>query len=69
VFGALDVVDATGLTAAPVTRVDLRVGDEVELVTSHSNEPTIAVGQPAAIALLRRAPSGRYVVERIVTVE
>ena len=68
VYGALERIDATGLTAVPLRQPDLKVGDTIEL-EDQSAGPSLAVGQPAAVALLEREASGRYIVERIVKVE
>jgi hypothetical protein len=69
VYGALERIDANGLVAAPVRRSAWKVGDTINLDERSSKGPTIAVGQPAAIALLDRLKSGKYRVQRIVKVE
>jgi Zinc carboxypeptidase len=69
VYGALERIEAGGLVAAPIRRKGLKVGDTIHLDERKRQGPTIAVGQPAAIALLKREPSGKYRVERIVRVE
>ena len=69
VFGALETIDATGLTAAPMWDKALKVGDEVALPQGPSKGPVIATGQPAAVVLLRPLADGKYQVERIVSVE
>jgi hypothetical protein len=69
VYGALDSIDATGLTAAPLWDKALKVGDEVTLPQSRSGDPVIAPGQPAAVVLLRPVTKANYRVERIVNVE
>jgi len=69
VYAALESIDATGLTAAPLWDKELRVGDEVTLPPARSGDPVIAPGQPAAVVLLRAASEGKYLVERIVNVE
>ncbi len=69
VFGALETIDATGLTAAPVWDKALKVGVVVALPQGRSAGPVIATGQPAAIVLLHPRTEGKYVVERIVNVE
>ena len=69
VYGALERIDASGLVAAPIRRSSLKVGDTVRLDDHDAKGPTIAVGQPAAIALLERQASGKYRVERIVRVD
>jgi hypothetical protein len=69
VFGALETIDATGLTAAPLWDKALKVGDQVALPTAPSAGPLIAPGQPAVVVLLRPMTGGNYLVERIVNVE
>jgi hypothetical protein len=69
VYGALQRIDAEGLVAAPIRRAGLRVGDAISLERQPSKGPSLAVGEPAAIALLKRQESGKYRVERIVRVE
>ena len=67
VYGALETIDATGLTAAPLWNRDLKPGDRVSLPDGKL-KATIAVGQPAALVLLRPADE-KYVVERVVTLD
>jgi hypothetical protein len=67
--GALERIDATGLTAAPVRKRNLKVGDAINLNHPNSKGPFLAVTQPAAVALLTRGAGGRYIVQRIVRVE
>jgi hypothetical protein len=69
VFGALETIDATGLTAAPLRDKALKVGDEVTLPPASLTGPTLATGQPAAVVLLRPTAGGKYRVERVVTVD
>ena len=69
VYGALERIDAEGLVAAPIRRSGLKVGDTISLDHQRTKGPSIAVGQPAAVALLKRRESGKYRVERIVRVE
>ena len=69
VYGALERIDAEGLVAAPIPRDRLKIGDTIRLDDHKGKGPTLAVGQPAAIALLKRESSGKYRVERIVRVE
>jgi len=69
VFGALETIDATGLTAAPLWDPALNPGAIVRLPEGRLSGPTIAVGQPARIVLLRPGDAGTYRVERIVIVE
>jgi hypothetical protein len=71
VYGALDEIDATGLTLAPAFDPAVKAGDQVTLPDwSRSPAPTtISVGQPARFFLLRPGPAaGRYVVERVIRV-
>jgi hypothetical protein len=69
VYGALERIDAAGLVAAPIRRSGLKVGDAIKLDDHQSEGPSLAVGQPAAVALLEREESGKYRVARIVRVE
>lgn len=69
VYGALERIDADGLVAAPVRRTAMKVGDTVSLEQQRTKGPSLSVGQPAAVALLRRQASGTYRVERIVRVD
>jgi Zinc carboxypeptidase len=69
VYGALERIDAGGLVAAPIRRSGLKAGDTITLEDHRTKGPSLAVGQPAAVALLRREESGKYRVERIVRVE
>jgi hypothetical protein len=69
VYGALQRIDADGLVAAPVRRAELKVGDAIALERLGTKGTSLAVGQPAAVALLRRQQSGKYRVERIVRIE
>jgi hypothetical protein len=69
VYGALERIDAQGLVAAPVRRSGLKVGDMIGLEDHRTKGPSLGVGQPAAVALLKRQQSGKYRVERIVRVE
>jgi Zinc carboxypeptidase len=68
VYGALQRIDAEGLVAAPVRHRTLKVGDAIALETRRKG-PTLSVGEPAAVALLKRQESGKYRVERIVRVD
>jgi len=65
--GALRTLDATGMTAIPVTGDRLEQGQEVDLPEWKSKMPaTIAVGQPARLAILKPAASpGKFVVEAV----
>jgi hypothetical protein len=59
VFGALESIDATGLTATPAFDDAAREGDLVRMPDwSTWRGPAIAVGQPAALFLLAPASGG-----------
>ena len=61
VFGALETIDATGLTAAPLWDKDVESGRRGRVAaTGRGGEPVIAPGQPAAVVLLRPLADGRY---------
>ncbi len=63
--GALREIDASGLTAVPAgTYEEGQVVDPPDW--RHRGEPSIAVGQPARIALLRPAADGKYRVTAII---
>lgn len=63
--GALRTIDATGMMAVPDTGYS--EGTLVSLPDSkQKSDATIAVGQPARIALLRPAEDGKYRVEVIL---
>jgi len=68
VYGALQRIDAKGLVAAPAQHAKLKVGDTIDL-ESRRKGPTIAVGEPASVVLLKRLDSGKYRIEQIVRVE
>jgi hypothetical protein len=64
---ALESIDATGLTVAPLWDASLKAGDLVTLpdfAASHAARP-IAVGEPADLVILR-PEAGRYRVERTI---
>jgi hypothetical protein len=63
-MGALRTIDATGMTAIPVADDRIKAGDLVDLPEWKTKSgATIAVGQPARIALLKPAAEpGKYVV-------
>jgi hypothetical protein len=68
-LGALRTVDATGMTAIPIEPDDkMAVGHIVDLPEWKAKRATtIAVGQPARLAILKPAAEpGKYVVEEIV---
>jgi hypothetical protein len=72
-LGALETIDAKGLTAAPLWDENLKQGDEVSLPDwSAWKGPTIAIGQPPNIVLLAPATASaaggapRYRVERVI---
>jgi hypothetical protein len=69
VYGALEMVDATGLFAAPMLSPAPRVGDEVSLPDWAAwKGPTLQAGEPGAVLLLEPAASAknRYIVRRVV---
>jgi hypothetical protein len=67
VFDALDTIDATGLTLAPLFDRRLRPGDEVTLPDWATwNGPIVSVGQPGDLVLLKPLNGGRYRVERVL---
>ncbi len=71
VFGALEVIDGAGLTAAPIWDAGLAAGDEVTLPADGDRlpGPPLGPGQPANLVLLRPTAGGRYRVERVITAE
>jgi hypothetical protein len=66
--GALRTIDATGRTVIPAADEALAEGQTVDLPEWKSKvEPTIAVGQPARLAILKPAPEpGKFVVETVL---
>jgi hypothetical protein len=64
-FGAMEVIDAAGLTVAPLLDRKVETGEMIALPAEWSKTgPTIATSQPANMMLLR--PDGsRYRVERV----
>jgi hypothetical protein len=69
VYGAIEEIDARGLTLAANFLPSARPGDTVALPdwTSARPQTTIEVGQPARFLLLRPAgPPNTYVVERVI---
>jgi hypothetical protein len=68
VFGAIETVEAQGLTAVPLPTRDVKEGDLVPLPTRRECE--LGVGQLARLMLLRPVePSGTWRVERIIRFE
>ncbi len=71
VFGALDVIDASGLFIAPLYDDGIVVGQEIQL-PDWSREPaahTVEVGQPANLLLLKAlSATGKYRVERVLQI-
>jgi hypothetical protein len=67
-MGALRTIEATGMTAIPILEAKIAVGQVVDLPEwKAKTTTTIAVGQPALIAILKPAPEpGKYVVEAIL---
>ncbi|WP_375771307.1 M14 family metallopeptidase [Archangium gephyra] len=68
VYGAVEEVDGTGLTAVPLPSGSVRVGDSLPLPAR--SECSLRVGLPAELMLLRPVdPAGHYRVERILRYE
>jgi hypothetical protein len=67
-LGGLRTIDATGMTAIPVLDEKLEPGQVVDLPEWRTRlTTTIAVGQPARVALLKRAAEpGKYQVEVVL---
>lgn len=68
VFSALETVDATGLTLAPLFDPGLKKGDTVKLPdwSSRRGGPVVAVGAPADLVLLEPAGERMYRVVRVI---
>jgi hypothetical protein len=68
VFSALETVDATGLTLAPLFDPGLKKGDEVRLPdwSSRRGSSVVAVGAPADLVLLEPAGDGLYRIVRAI---
>jgi len=68
VFNALETVDATGLTLAPLFEPGLKRGDTVKLPdwSSRRGGPVVEVGAPADLVLLEPAAEGMYRVVRVI---
>jgi hypothetical protein len=68
VFGAIETVDAHGLTAVPLPPGDVKEGDIVPLPARRECE--VGVGQLAKLMLLRpEEPPGAWRVERVIRVD
>ena len=70
-LGALETVDATGLTLAPAFTTDARPGDVVTLPEWEPlpPHPVIAVGQPARFFLMQpHTPGGSYRIVRVISI-
>ncbi len=66
VFGALETIDARGLTIAPLFDPALKLGDETAMPDwSTWKGNTIATGQRGDLVLLRPLAGGRFRVERV----
>ena len=68
VFGALETIDATGKSVAPL-RTGIALGDEIELpgTLDRDRDAVLLPGRPAALMILGAgAQPGRYRVERII---
>jgi hypothetical protein len=69
VYGALEVIDATGLVVTPMITADAKTGDVVRLDERPVYSAKVALGEPAAFLLLRPgAEPGVYTVARVVSV-
>jgi len=67
VFGALETIEAEGLTVAPLFDPALKAGDEIQMPDWTAwKGSTIATGQPGDLVLLRPIASGRFRVERVL---
>jgi len=67
-MGGLRTIDATGMTVVPLTDDSIAAGQMLDLPEWRSTvSTTIAVGQPARLALLKPAPQpGKFVVEEVI---
>ena len=67
-MGALRTVDATGMTAVPIVDDAVTAGQSMDLPEwKTAATATIAVGQPAKIAILKPSPEpGKFVVETVL---
>jgi hypothetical protein len=67
-LGGLRTIDATGMTAIPAVDEGLEPGQIVDLPEwKAKSKSTIAVGQPARVALLKPAPQpGKFVVDAVL---
>jgi hypothetical protein len=69
VFGALETIDATGLTLAPLADPPVTPGAVIELpLRAPDSAPVIRVGQPARFVLLEPAGGGKYRVRRVIRI-
>ena len=69
VYGALEVIDATGLVVTPVISADATPGALVRLDERPVFDTKVALGAPAAFLLLRPGTeTGVYTVERVVSI-
>ncbi len=67
VFGALETIEAQGLTVSPLFDPALKVGDETQLPEWKGwTGNTISTGRPGDLLLLRPVAGGRFRVERIL---
>jgi len=72
VFGALETIDATGLTVAPLVNRDAKPGDEIALPAGPvgADIAVVAVGSPGDLLLLKpTAGPNRYIVVRVLRSE
>jgi hypothetical protein len=69
-LGGLRTIDAAGMTLVPIGTAPLQPGQTVDLPDWRAkSEATIAVGQPARIAILKPTNDGRYIVEVVLSSE
>jgi hypothetical protein len=67
VFGALETIEAEGLTVAPLFDPALKAGDEIQMPDWTAwKGSTISTGQPGDLVLLRPIAGGRFRVERVL---
>jgi hypothetical protein len=71
-FGAIEVIDGTGMTVTPLFDPTLAAGDWISLPKDWSTVKapgTIGPGQPANLVLLHPSADGRYRVHRVLVNE
>jgi hypothetical protein len=67
-MGALRTIDATGMTAIPISDEKIAAGQVIDLPEWKTKSPaTIGVGQAARVALVKPGGEpGKYVVEAVI---